>query len=156
MPRPKSKKSWLQLPGWGALMVSLGALFATETPPATAAPSPHQDTPGALNERGAATDEVMVRTEGGRIYISEGGRAFEELLLGNTTEAAYLRKLLGNAGAGGASISVPVGTIIVANGGGQGDGAKPKPSSSSSSEQGRPATRTSAPEKPKGEEPAKK
>jgi hypothetical protein len=71
-------------------------------------------------------DEVAVRIEGENIYISQGGRAFEELHLGDTAEAVRFRKLLLDAGALGQSITVPIGSTIVASGGGSLYGEKPK------------------------------
>jgi hypothetical protein len=57
---------------------------------------------------------------------------FEELHLGDTPEAAHLRKLLRDAGGTGKSVSVPTGSMIVAGGGGGAAGwsskSKPKPS----------------------------
>lgn len=93
----------------GALALGLGALVAGE---ARAAQPP--------------ASEVVLRTEGDRIYISERGDAFRELLLGDTPETAVLRRLLQQAGA--ERVTVPVGSIVVANGGGNASGMKPKAS----------------------------
>ena len=134
MYRPNFKLSWLRLSQWGALM--LGAAFASNawagrpdllTPERTGVPS---------NQRGPQFDEVLVRIEGTKIYISEGGSAFEELSLGETLDAAGLRKLLTDAGAAKIAIAVPVGSIVVASGGGSGDGAKPKPPATSTTATG--------------------
>ena len=59
-------------------------------------------------------------------HASTGSFAFEELCLGDTPDAAHLRKLLRDAGAVGQSVSVPIGSMIVASGGGSGKGEKPK------------------------------
>jgi hypothetical protein len=67
----------------------------------------------------------MIRIIGDKIHISQDGRSFEELRLGDTPEAAHLKKLLLDAGAVGQSIAVPIGSMIVASGGGRGDGNKP-------------------------------
>ncbi|RZN23281.1 hypothetical protein [Bradyrhizobium sp. Leo121] len=67
-----------------------------------------------------------------KIFISQDGRTFEELHLGDTPEAAHLKKLLRDE-ADGRSVSVPVGSMIVASGGGSGKGAKPKNSRATSS-----------------------
>jgi hypothetical protein len=65
---------------------------------------------------------------GDNIHISQDGSSFEELRLGDTPEAGYLKKLLRDAGAPGQSISVPIGATIVASGGGGAKGEKPKDS----------------------------
>jgi hypothetical protein len=72
------------------------------------------------------SSDAAIRIDGDAISISQNGGAFEELRLGNTPEAAYLRKLLQEAGAGARSVTVPVGSMIVASGGGSGKGSKPK------------------------------
>ena len=61
---------------------------------------------------------------------TEGGKATfpEELHLGDTPEAAHLKKLLRDEGADGGSVSIPVGSMIVASGGGGTKGEKPKSS----------------------------
>src|SRR3954469_23595078 len=70
------------------------------------------------------SSEVVLRTEGDRIYLSERGGIFRELLLGNTPEAAELRRLLKQAG--DERVTVPVGSFIVANGGASAPGVKPR------------------------------
>jgi hypothetical protein len=71
-------------------------------------------------------NDAAIRVDGDTIYVSQNGGAFEELRLGNTPEAAYLRKLLQKAGASSGSVTVPVGSMIVASGGGSGKGSKPR------------------------------
>jgi hypothetical protein len=73
----------------------------------------------------------MIRIVGENIHISQDGSSFEELRLGDTPEAAHLRKLLRDAGAAGPSVSVPIDSMIVASGGGGAKGGKPKESSDS-------------------------
>jgi hypothetical protein len=82
-------------------------------------------------------DEVAIRIEGENIYISQRGSAFEELRLGDTPDAAHLRKLLRGAGAERQSISVPIGSMIVASGGGSGKGEKPKQKTSKETDPGK-------------------
>jgi hypothetical protein len=114
------KKSLLRLPKWAALILGFGALFAGD---ARADKSQIQPPSSRL---GSNLDEVLIRTEGEKIYISQGGGAFEELSLGNAPEAAYFRELLRDASTVDGQIAVPIGPIIVANGGSNNDGAKPK------------------------------
>jgi hypothetical protein len=109
-----SSKAWFQIPWLGALVMGFGALFGM---PARAA------TPDLT---AGGPDEVVVRSDGEKIYISERGGSFQELSLGETPEALRLRKLLDAAGATRGSVSVPVGSIIVANGGSQVGGPAPE------------------------------
>jgi len=122
------KKSWLRLPTWGALMLGFGGLVAGGARADKSEFLPPGTTPESVKQRGSSSDEVAIRTEGEKIYISQRGSAFEELLLGDTADAAHLRELLREAGATDHPVAVPVGSIIVANGGGAGNGTKPKQS----------------------------
>jgi hypothetical protein len=125
MSREKLKSIWLQLPAWGALLLGFGALLGPE---ARADQSRIQRSPESQSAKrpAAQSDEVTIRLDGETIYVSQGGSRFEELRVGNTLEAAHLRKLLRDAGAVGQSVSVPIGSMIVASGGGSGKGWKPK------------------------------
>jgi len=125
MSRASLKNIWSQLPAWGALMVAFGALLAgdaradrSQLQPPEAAPEP--------SRLASRLDQVAIRIDGENIYISQRGSAFEELRLGDTPDAAHLRKLLRDAGAEGQSVFVPIGAMIVASGGGSGKGEKPK------------------------------
>jgi hypothetical protein len=122
------KKSWCRLPTWGALMLGLGGLVASGARADKSEFLPLGTTPESVKQLGSSFDEAAIRTEGEKIYISERGGAFEELLLGDTAEAAHLRGLLRDAGAAHHPVAAPVGSIIVANGGGAGNGTKPKQS----------------------------
>ncbi len=128
MSRARLKNIWLQLPAFGALM--LGALLAGGARADRSQLQPPEATPEPSRQSALRSDEVAVRIDGEKIYISQRGSAFEELRLGDTPDAAHLRKLLRDAGAEGQSISVPIGAMIVASGGGSGKGEKPKPKTS--------------------------
>lgn len=128
MSRASLKNIWLQMPAWGALM--LGALLAGGARADRSQLQPPEATPEPSRQVAARSDEVAVRIDGDNIYISQRGSAFEELRLGDTPDAAHLRKLLRDAGAEGQSVSVPIGAMIVASGGGSGKGEKPKPKTS--------------------------
>ena len=123
MSREKLKSIWSQLPAWGALLLGFGALLGQDA---------RADAAQVQSSKPQATrsDEVAVRLDGDTVFISQDGRAFEELHLGNTAEAAHLKQLLRDAGAIGQAVSVPVGAMIVASGGGSGKGEKPKQQSS--------------------------
>jgi hypothetical protein len=71
-----------------------------------------------------AESEVVLRMEGDRVFMSEKGGVFRELSLGDTREAAELRRLVKQAGE--ERIAVPVGSFVVANGGANAGGVKPK------------------------------
>jgi len=126
MSRASLKNIWSQLPAWGALMVAFGALLAGDARADRSQLQPPEATPEPLRRLASRLDEVAIRIEGENIYISQRGSAFEELCLGDTPDAAHLRKLLRDAGAVGQSVSVPIGSMIVASGGGSGNGEKPK------------------------------
>jgi hypothetical protein len=129
MSRAKLRKIWSHLPAWGALLLGFGALIGdarADRPEFR----PSGTTPEPSSQSASKSDEVAVRIEGENIYISQDGSTFEELRLGDTPEAAHLKRLLRDEGADGRSVSVPVGSMIVASGGGSGKGEKPKQQSS--------------------------
>ena len=126
MSREKLKNIWSQLPAWGALVLGFGALLGQDARANTPQVQPSKP-------QAARSDEVAVRLDGETILISQDGRTFEELRLGNTAEAAHLKRLLRDAGAVEQAVSVPVGAMIVASGGGSGKGLKPKQQTSQSS-----------------------
>jgi hypothetical protein len=106
----------------GTLALGFGGLLAADTPAhksgfqAGAGPTPYRD---------LALDAVVMFLNGEKIYFSQRGGAFEELSLGSTQQATYLRQLLKDAGAAEHPVSVPIGSMVVANGGGAGDGKRP-------------------------------
>ena len=118
------KRGGSRLPKWKALMLGFGALFAADAQAKSDLPSAGTNLETS-KQSGSNVDEVAIRTEGEKVYISQSGGTFEELWLGNTPEAEYLRGLLRDAGAARSPIPVPIGSIIVANGGGGVDGKKP-------------------------------
>ncbi len=126
MSREKLRSIWSQLPALGALALGFGALLGQDVRAEVPLVQPAE----SLKPQATRSDEVAVRLDGDTILISQDGRAFEELRLGNTAEAAHLKRLLRDAGAVGQAVSVPVGAMIVASGGGSGKGEKPKQQSS--------------------------
>jgi len=139
----RNLRKWLRFPSRAGLLLGLGALSVTGARAEAAAPAPPPSpTIGGLSIRG----------EAGRIYVSEGGREFQELDLGDTADARLLRRLL--AGTDGAAI--PLDPMILAGAGGDGfhwtaprsgnDAAQP---AGGSSERNRPANRTSPPPRPR-------
>jgi hypothetical protein len=118
MSRTNLKNIWSQLPAWGAIVLGFGALLGGEAQADSSQLQPPDETPECSGSSAFKLDDVAMRIEGESIYISQDGSAFEELRLGDTPEAAHLRKLLRDAGAVGQPVSVPVGSTIVASGGG--------------------------------------
>jgi len=116
MSRAMLKNIWSRIPAWGALMLGLSVLVGGNA--RADQPKPPQLTPDLSGQSPSRSDEVALRLDGENIYVSQRGGAFEELRLGDTLEAAHLRKLLRDAGGIGESISVPTGSMIVAGGGG--------------------------------------
>jgi hypothetical protein len=97
----------LRLPGRTALILGLGAL----APAAARADVPDR------NERTAAGG-LSVRTWGGKIYLSEGGRE-TELPLGATPERERLMELLQDRGPSGFKLDADP-RLIMSGGGGTG------------------------------------
>jgi len=115
MSRAMLKNIWSRIPAWGALMLGLGVLIGGNARADQAKP---ELTPDLSGQSPFRSDEVALRLDGENIYVSQRGGAFEELRLGDTPEAAHLRKLLRDVGGTGKSVSVPVDSTIVAGGGG--------------------------------------
>jgi hypothetical protein len=140
-----SLRRWLGLPSRLALLLGLGALSAAgaradaalDRPGAGGAPIPH-DNPASVGpaSRGPASSgpanggELLIRAEGGRLYLAEGGGEFQELRLRDMPEAVLLKQLVEGNGAGAAGIRL--GPMILAGAGGDGFHWPPG---------GRPATR---------------
>jgi hypothetical protein len=100
MARSHSARRRRRLPGRAALLLGLGALSAQG---AQAAVPP---------------DGATVRSEGGRIYLSEGGRE-SELLLGATAQRDRLLRLLEEHGPAGVRLDADP-RLIMSGGGGAG------------------------------------
>lgn len=92
-------------------MLGLGAASAVG---AQAAPAQGAD----ANASGKVAEQVMLRLDGDRIYLSEDGKTFQPISLGNTAEADLLRQLLAREGAGNAAIELK--PILLAGAGGCG------------------------------------
>jgi hypothetical protein len=126
MSHAKLRNIWSHLPAWAALLLTSGAPIGDAR-----ADRPELRSSGTAPEASQSAlrwGEVAVRIDGETIYTSQDGTTFEELRLGDTAEAAHLKKLLREKGADDRSVSVPVGSMIVASGGGSGKGEKPKSS----------------------------
>ena len=123
------KSFWSQLPALSALLLGVGA-FSGDARADRSQIQPPEAAPDRSERSASHSSEIAIRLEGDNVYMSQDGGAFEELRLGDTPEARYLRTLLRDAGADRRSVSIPVGAMIVASGGGSGKGVKPKQQSS--------------------------
>jgi hypothetical protein len=142
MRRPHLRSGLQRLFNWGALAIGCGGLLAAD---ATAERVGMPPVPAALpQQRDVRLATVSMRLEGETIYISERGGGFEPLPLGDSLQAAQLRRLLAEAGAGERAVSVPVGSMIVANGGAAGDGKKPKAPDADTSDKKPPKAKAKA------------
>lgn len=103
-----SARRRLRLPGRAALLVGLGALSAAGAQAAAPASGP------------AASGDLLLRSHGGRIYLSEGGGEFRELALGDTAEARHLKRLIEERAAPGGGAGLRLDPTMLAGGGGAG------------------------------------
>jgi hypothetical protein len=86
--------------------VGLGAVLSSAPGPAAAlAP----ETPGA--------SAVVLKHEGGAVFLSQAGRPFERLELGDTPEMRELLSVLRQLSPDGSAVTIPLDQSIVAGGG---------------------------------------
>ncbi|MFL5268061.1 MAG: hypothetical protein ACJ8AH_15965 [Stellaceae bacterium] len=104
---PRIVNRWLRLPGRIALILGLGALSTAGT---------RADTAGQGD--GVAFGDALVRTEGGKIYLSEGGRE-TELQLSATPQRDHLLRLLEERGPASVKLDSDP-RLIMSSGGGAG------------------------------------
>jgi hypothetical protein len=123
MSRANLKESLFWLSKWAAFILGCGSLFADGAQASKSQIQPIGAV-GPSNSLGLNSDQVLIRLEGEKIYISQDGSTFRELSLVDAPETTYFKALLRDANT--AEIAVPVGPIIVANGGSGANGAKSK------------------------------
>jgi len=104
---PRTLNRWLRLPGRVALILGLGALSAA---------GDRADAAGRGDR--ATLGDVLVRTEDGKIYLSEGGRE-TELQLSATPQRDRLLRLLDEHGPSGVKLDHDP-RLIMSSGGGAG------------------------------------
>ncbi len=107
MPIVHNFTRWFRLPGRAALILGLGALSGAAA---------RADTPDQAHR--TALGDLQVRSEGGKIYFSEGGRE-SELRLGATPERDRLLRLLEEHGPAGVKLDRDP-RLIMSSGGGSG------------------------------------
>jgi hypothetical protein len=107
MPASRSWKEWLRLPSRLALTLGLGA--AAVAGARAEAPDGHERT---------SQNDVLIRSEGEKIYLSEGGQE-TELRLSATPQRGHLLRLLEEHGPAGVKLD-PDPRLIMSGGGGSG------------------------------------
>jgi hypothetical protein len=120
----------LRMPGQVALVLGVGALStagSTAGARADVAVSP------------PAQGDVVIRSDGGKIYLSEAGGEFRELALGDTPEARRLRQLLDSSEAAVGPTGLRLNPTGLAGGGGAGFHWSPFGKSEDTSEKKSPA-----------------
>jgi hypothetical protein len=115
----------LRVPSRLALLLGLGAISASGVQAATPESDAGSKPKAVPQQSGKTFGELEVWIEGDRIYVSEAGKAAEELRVGNTAEAAHLKQLLERNGANAASPSVVPDRMIFVGSGGSGIGWVP-------------------------------
>jgi hypothetical protein len=108
------------LPSRIALLLGIGALSAGGAQ-ANVPDNPDKSrATTALQGERAGPGGLVVRSEAGRILISEGGKPFEELYLADTPEALLLKQLLERAATAAGPAGVRINPTILAGSGGGG------------------------------------
>ena len=117
---PSSMRNWLRLPSRIALLFGLGALSAAGANANTGGDQSGY-VPARVPQHSVKTfGDLLVWSEGGRIYTAEPGREVQELALGNTPEARRLQQLLERDGASAETPRALRDRIILVGGGGDG------------------------------------
>jgi hypothetical protein len=109
---------WLRLPSRIAVLLGMGALSATGAQPAMAEPELGKGPMRVPQQSAKSFGEVLIWSEGGRIYFSESGNEAQELRIGDTPQARHLRELLVREGAVAESPRVLQHRLILVGGGG--------------------------------------
>jgi hypothetical protein len=107
MPIPRFLRRWLRLPGRVALVLGLGALSTAGA---------RADTPDQAQR--TAFGDILIRSEDGKIYLSEKGTE-TELQLTATSQRDRLLRLLEEHGPAGVKLA-PDPRLIMSGGGGTG------------------------------------
>ena len=107
MPMAHSLRRWLRLPGRAALILGLGALSGAAA---------RADTPGQADR--TQLGNLQIRSNGEKIFLSEGGQE-TELRLTATPQRDHLLRLLEEHGPAGVRLD-PDPRLIMSGGGGSG------------------------------------
>src|SRR6478672_10659923 len=109
---------WLRFPSRIAVLLGMGALSTTGAPPAIAEPELGKGPMRVPQQSAKSFGEVLIWSEGGRIYFSESGNEAQELRIGDTPQARHLRELLEREGAVAESPRVLQHRLVLVGGGG--------------------------------------
>jgi hypothetical protein len=110
----------MRLPSRVALLLGLGALSAAGARAELSEAAPNPDTaPGSPGDR-VDFGGLLIRSEAGRVFFSEGGGAFQEIEIGDTAQARRLRQLLEGHGVAAGSAGFELAPMFLAGSGGQG------------------------------------
>jgi hypothetical protein len=135
---PSSMRNWLRLPSRIALLLGLGALSAAGARADTGA----GHGPARVPQQSVKTfGDLLIWSEGERIYVAEAGKEAQELALGDNPETDRLRQLLERDGATAESPRALRDRIILVGGGGDGFHWGPVPQSDSRDKTNRSAAR---------------
>jgi hypothetical protein len=107
MPLPHKLRRWFRLPGRAALILGLGALSGAAA---------RADAPGQAHH--TALGSLQLRSEGEKIFLSEGGQE-TELRLSPTPQRDHLLRLLDEHGPAGVKLDTDP-RLIMSGGGGTG------------------------------------
>jgi hypothetical protein len=139
-----SERRWLRLPSRVALMLGLGALSAASARADTGLDQPGAGIAPLAHGDQASLSDLLIRTEGGRIYLSEAGGEFQELRLRDMPEAHLLKQLLDSNGAAAGTAGIRLGPTILAGDGGDGFHWPPRGRSATRDKPGPAGSRTPA------------
>jgi hypothetical protein len=147
MEMPRSLRRWLRLPGRVALILGMGAL----TNASVRADLPETGPGSAVSP--IARGDLVIRSEAGKIYLSERGGEFREVPLGDTPEARHLRQLLGRNDAAAGPAGLRLSPTLLAGGGGSGFHWNPfqkndTPDKKTAPDQAKPADKPGTQQKP--------
>jgi hypothetical protein len=141
-----SMRNRLRLPSRIALLLGLGALSASGTKADTGEVQSDRELVRSPQQSVKTFGDLLIWSDGERIYVAESGKEAQELPLGGTPEAHRLRGLLAREGATARSPRALLDRVILVGGGGEGFHWAPARQSEGRDETNRSATR--APEKP--------
>jgi hypothetical protein len=110
----RSVGRWLRLPSRIALILGMGALSTT----GARAEAPEIGPGATVSPVGRG--DLSIRSEGGKIYLSEGSGEFREVPLGDTPEARHLRHLLDRSDVAAGPAGLRLSPTLLAGGGGSG------------------------------------
>ena len=117
MPRRSFRPRWASLAKLGTAVMGFSALFATETRANNSGTNPANPVGARPHAAPADIGRLLVRSEGGTLYLSEDGTRFEELVIDDSADGKRVKRLLEELEIGRDPVSVPVSRVIVADGG---------------------------------------